>query len=308
MPEPSEYSFTRYLAAKKSLDDRSINRPVWQALKTGLPGAAMSGPLQVLEIGAGIGTMIERILEWELVSQAEITILDALVENIETAQEHLWHWAERHDLQVTWEAGGWMILQDECRRVRVNFVTADLFDFIDQRDPDQSWGLLIGHAFLDLLDLPATLPKILSLLRPGGYFYFSLNFDGLTLFEPELDPALDEQIQALYHRAMDERLVNGKPSGDSRTGRRLFNHLKATGARVLAAGSSDWVIFPGPSGYFGDEAYFLHFIIHTVATALYGHPELDVDRFIAWVKERHAQVERGELVYIAHQLDFYGAC
>jgi hypothetical protein len=33
---------------------------------------------------------------------------------------------------------------------------------------------------------------------------------------------------------------------------------------------------------------------------------LDPVRFEAWIAERHAQIERGELVYIAHQLDFFG--
>ena len=28
--------------------------------------------------------------------------------------------------------------------------------------------------------------------------------------------------------------------------------------------------------------------------------------FEAWIAERHAQIERGELVYITHQMDFLG--
>jgi len=39
---------------------------------------------------------------------------------------------------------------------------------------------------------------------------------------------------------------------------------------ILDAGSSDWVIFAGPQGYPSDEAYFLHFIIHTIGTACEG--------------------------------------
>jgi hypothetical protein len=105
---------------------------------------------------------------------------------------------------------------------------------------------------------------------------------------------------------MDQRLVAGAPSGDSGTGRHLFAHLRAAGVEVLAAGSSDWVVFAGPNGYAADEAYFLHFIIHTVHTALTGHPDLDAERFTAWIAQRHAQVEQGTLMYIAHQLDLLG--
>jgi hypothetical protein len=110
----------------------------------------------------------------------------------------------------------------------------------------------------------------------------------------------------LYHRTMDERLVDGRPSGDSRSGRRLFTHLADAGAQILAAGASDWVVFAGQSGYPADEAYFLHFILDTLHQALHAHPNLDPARFAAWLAARHAQVERGELVYIAHQIDFVG--
>ena len=34
-----------------------------------------------------------------------------------------------------------------------------------------------------------------------------------------------------------------------------------------------------------------------------GHPELDAEVFAGWLQERCAQIERGELVYIAHQMD-----
>jgi hypothetical protein len=75
---------------------------------------------------------------------------------------------------------------------------------------------------------------------------------------------------------------------------------------ILDAGSSDWVIFAGPQGYPGDEAYFLHFIIHTIGAALRGHPELEPFRLRSWIAQRHAQIEAGSLLYIAHQLDFLG--
>jgi hypothetical protein len=38
--------------------------------------------------------------------------------------------------------------------------------------------------------------------------------------------------------------------------------------------------------------------------SLTGHAELDAAEFAAWLQKRRAQIERGELVYIAHQMDF----
>jgi hypothetical protein len=140
-------------------------------------------------------------------------------------------------------------------------------------------------------------------LKKPGLLYATINFDGLTLLEPAIDPEFDEQIQALYHRTMDERQVDGHPSGDSRTGRRLLGRLPRLGAHILAAGASDWVVFSGPHGYLCDEAHFLHFIVGTIDGALRGHAELDPARFTRWIEERRAQIERNELIYIAHQID-----
>jgi hypothetical protein len=179
----------------------------------------------------------------------------------------------------------------------------DLQRFVGRTRGRGAWDLLIAHAVLDLLDIPATLPSLLALLRPGGLLYCSMVFDGATILQPEIDPELDVQIEALYHQTMDQRRIAGQRSGDSRSGRHVFAHLRALGADILAAGSSDWVVFAGPQGYPGDAAYFLHFILHTIGTALRGHPQLDPGRLTHWIAQRQAQIEAGSLVYIAHQLD-----
>jgi hypothetical protein len=154
--------------------------------------------------------------------------------------------------------------------------------------------------------MPATLPALCSLMRPGGLLYFPLTFDGGTVFQPEGEAQFDGAIEACYHQTIDQRVLDGKPSGDSRAGRRLFAHLRAAGVDVVAAGGSDWVVFAGANGYPADEAYFLHDIIHTIGATLTGHPQLNTERLSTWLAQRHAQIEQGTLVYIAHQLDILG--
>lgn len=304
-----DYSFTRYLSAKKTVDDRALNPHVWQALVQSLPASSPGRPVRVLEIGAGIGTMIERTLAWGLLVEAEYTAIDNLPDNLLHAHARLPAWGKEQGYRVSPAPSGWRFEKGN-QRVKAEFEQVDLYDFLERErrleSRRQAWDLLVAHAFLDLVDVPSTLPALLGLLTPGGLFYFTLNFDGATLFEPAIDPAFDELVQSLYHRTMDERLIAGHPSGDSRTGRHLFAQLRSAGAELLAAGSSDWVVFPGRGGYPHDEAYFLHFIVHTLHEALRGHPELDPLRFERWLGSRHAQIERGELVYIAHQLDFVG--
>ena len=302
--EPA-YSFTRYLSAKKSVDDRALNRGVWEALAAALPPSTPQAPLRVLEIGAGIGTMVERMLDWGLLAYADYTGLDAQPDNIAHASERLPHWAKENGYQVESRKNGALVLVSDSARLQAHFKAVDLFDFISERD-ETRWDLLVANAFLDLVDIPRALPHILSLCRPGGLFYFSINFDGGSIFEPVIDSDLDAQIERLYHQDMDARQVDGRSSGDSRAGRHLFAHLRAGNAQVLAAGASDWVVFPHPEGYPHDEGYFLHHIIETIHRALRAHPGLDSERFERWVAGRHAQIERSELVYIAHQLDYAG--
>jgi SAM-dependent methyltransferase len=314
---PTAYSFTRYLAAKKDLDDRSLNRLVWDRLRQAVQERPEPAPLRVLEVGCGIGTMIERLLDWGLLGQAVYTAIDAEAANLAAARERLRGLAAAPDAASPDAAApgaagaapsgpGPLLIQSDTRKVLVELETIDLCHFAAREQGRASWDLLIAHAFLDLLDLPAALPPMFSLLRPGGLFYFTLNFDGATILEPVIDPHLDRQIETLYHDTMDQRRIAGQPAGDSRTGRRLFGNLKAAGARVLAAGSSDWVVFPGEEGYPGDEAYFLHFIIETMRRALEAHPQLDPERLRHWIEARHRQIEAGQLIYIAHQLDFFG--
>jgi hypothetical protein len=111
-----------------------------------------------------------------------------------------------------------------------------------------------------------------------------------------------------YHRDMDERVRYGRPAGESRTGRHLFHHLRAAGAPALAAGSSDWVVSAGPDGsYPGDEASFLSSILSTIQGALRSRPDWVDPAYLAdWLTVRRRQLAAGELVYIAHQLDFAG--
>ena len=302
---PNEYSFTRYLAAKKSVDDRALNRHVFESLVQALSSSTPEGPLRLLEVGAGIGTMIERLLAWGGLAQAEYTAIDVEAANITHARGRLTTWAYENGFEVS-IVGERLRVQAAGQEVDILLQNNDLFNFIRRARDQETWDVVIAHAFLDLIDVPATLPDLFSLIRPGGLFYFTLNFDGATIFEPPVDPPLEDLIQSLYHQTMDERLTPGKPSGDSRTGRRLFVQLRAAGAHLLAAGSSDWVVFPGENGYFDDEAYFLHFIIETIGRALQGHPDLERQRFNRWITRRHEQVEQAELIYLAHQLDFAG--
>jgi SAM-dependent methyltransferase len=294
--------FLRYLAAKKSVDDRSLNSFVWEQLKIAVSTQQLNGPIKVLELGCGIGTMVERLLEWGLAEKVIYLGIDSGAENIQAAEKRIWDWGSRNDYQMSLEADQITLCKSEYFW-QVRFQEADVTTF---QANSEFYDLLIANAFMDLIDVPSALDRFAHWLTSGGLFYFTINFDGVTIFEPIYDPEREAKLMSLYHQSMDERQVDGQHSGDSQTGRHMFTHLRDAGAKILSAGASDWVVYPGIDGYPADEAYFLHCILDFFEHTLKGHVALKQGELESWLTERHRQIERAELTYIAHQLDFLG--
>jgi hypothetical protein len=250
--------------------------------------------------------MVERLLAGDVLTHATYTAIDKAPTLLAEANHRLLQWADEQGFRVDENRQRQLQLCRAGQHITIETEAIDVARFMVREQGRRAWDLLIGQAFLDLIDMSATLPALCALVRPGGLLYFPLTFDGHTVFQPEGEAPFDGAIEACYHQTIDQRVLDGKPSGDSRAGRHLFAHLRTAGVDVVAAGGSDWVVFAGANGYPADEAYFLHDIIHTIGTALTGHPQPDAERLSNWVAQRHAQIEEGTLVYIAHQLDVLG--
>ena len=304
MSRPSVFSFARYLSAKRTVDDRALNHHVASTFRREL---AAVDHLTCLELGGGIGTMVERLWENEYLPAAAYHLVDANPDNIAVAAARLAHLAPDAATSSGPQPGPVIHLRAAPRPdLDVHLHHADVFDFMDAHRDLTAFDVVIAHAFLDLVSVEPTLTRLVAGLHPGALVYFTINFDGATILQPGIDPAFDDLVEQVYHRTMDERLVDGQPSGDSHTGRHLYHAMQKTGIQVLDAGSSDWVVIPHSGSYPHDEAYFLHYIVHTLANALADHPLLDRQHFADWIATRHEQIERGELVYIAHQIDYLG--
>jgi len=273
---------------------------VWRSFARSFQPGRADRPLRLLEVGAGIGGMIERLLARLDLGRAEYVALDSDPALAAEAARRLQAWlAPRTGSWDSLGEGRWR-METGSTRLDVEWVTASLFD---ETVPIGPFDVLLAHAFLDLVDLERALPRLLTRLRPGGVFYASLNFDGLTVFLPAVDPELDLAIVEAYHATMDVRRDGNRPSGDSRTGRRLLTELPHHGAEITAAGASDWVVFPRGGAYPKDEQEFLDAILDLVEGALRGNPAVPADRLAAWIARRRRQVQDGQLVFLAHQLD-----
>jgi len=290
------FDYARYLAAKTTVDDRALNRYVLAGLRRLMP----AGAPRVLEVGAGLGTMAARLVDWGVVGAGEYILLDADRQLLDCSRRWLGDWAVARGLRSDLRPDGLQVGE-----LRVRLVHAELGSYLETAHELRA-DVLIANAVLDLLDVPAVLPELLRLLVPGGVYWFTVNYDGESIFAP--GHPHDDQVMQAYHRDMDERVRYGRPAGDSRTGRRLFRYLRDAGAPALAAGSSDWVVSAGPDGnYPDDEAYFVRCILSTIQNALRSREDrVEPADLTDWLAVRSRQLAAGELVYIAHQLDFTG--
>jgi SAM-dependent methyltransferase len=255
------HAFAHYLEAKRTVDDRALNRRILERLRVEL--GAVDEPA-VADVGAGTGTGIERLLAWGVVQSPRYTAVERDSALVDIARSRL------------------------ERRIGVEPVPSTLEAFAANIDNHARFDLVIAHAFLDIVDLAPALRDLLALARPGGLLYLPITYDGETIFEP---PHVDDElVLASYHRAMDA-------TGSSKTGRRLFRALEDENAEILEVGASDWIVHPEGDTYPNDEAFFLESILSMFERTVGAASQ-------AWVSARRRQILTGQLMYVAHQLDY----
>lgn len=271
MAQTAMQDFARYLLAKRSVDDRALNRRVWSRLERELRKSA-GRSIEVADVGAGIATFALRIADWrpfEPVSALRYTAVEPRRELLEEARPRL-----------------------RSLPFPAELAPATLQEFAASGRNRGRYDLVVAQALLDVLPLAPALELLAGLVRPGGILYLPITFDGETIFEPASRG--DDAVLSAYHDTMEER-------GSSRTGRRLFHALRAIGMEVLEIGSSDWIVHPAGGKYPEDEAFFLEFILDTVEGALRDRMEREILQ--GWLSERRHQLASGDLLYCAHQLD-----
>src|SRR5438046_3193087 len=85
-----EYSFARYLLAKRTVDDRALNRGVFDALAASLP----AGPVTIVEVGPG--RLLTRAgpqgLAWLTINFDGVTTLEPTIDaTLDAHIERLYH-------------------------------------------------------------------------------------------------------------------------------------------------------------------------------------------------------------------------
>lgn len=257
----------RYLEAKRTVDERALDRRVRDRLLDELPEAP-----RIVEAGAGTGVTVPRLRDWG-VTAGTYRGIDRDGSVIDLARE-----------RRAAECGG--------DPTDAGFRVDDFDVRFEQGDAltagDGSADLVVAQAFLDLVPIDDALDAFARMLRPGGLVYAPITFDGETVFQP--DHPADEAVVAAYHDAID-----AEPNRDVRAGRHLLNRCRERDGDLLAVGASDWVVYPP---YPADERYFLGAILDFVAEAVTG-----VDGAAAWLDDRRRQLDADRLSYVAHGYD-----
>jgi hypothetical protein len=118
---------------------------------------------------------------------------------------------------------------------------------------------------------------------------------------------LDEKVIRLYHDSMRQRnLALGIPGGEYCSGGKLAPIWQRCGGEVVSFGPSDWVICPRQGRYREEERHLLQTILNFVAQALRGYSDLAPEEANFWIRERKRQLEDGQLIFVACNLDFLG--
>lgn len=281
MPVP----FVDFLEAKFDLDERSLARDVraafWQALRR-LPS------IDCLDVGAGTGATARRLSNGDLESSLSLTLLDRDAALLELAREA----AEPHlhaSIRLPQRTGG-----------PIRFVAADLNDY----RPARRFDVITAHAFLDIVPLAQTLRRFAAWLKPGGYLYATLVYDGETSLLPSFDDAaFEEALLAHYDDTMERRRVNGLPIGGARCGRRLYGLLPSHGFEVLACGSSDWNLTPLHGQYRGGDALCLQAMLEMIEGEARRSGNFEAGRLAGWFEDRLRLLRHRRLGLVVHQLD-----
>jgi len=292
----------QYLTAKRTVDDRALNRRVWDRFAAELTATARATdrPLRIVEIGTGVGSMIARLAEWEAlpgtVSYRAVDVEEACVT---AARERVPDWldAAGYDVESTDTRGFTATRAATDTRLEVSFEQADARTVTDEADT------VIAAAFLDIVDVDRLLCALRDVLRDGGVLYAPCTYDGATHFSPA-HPS-DDRIETLYHRHMDD--IRELPGG-SRAGRDVLERAPEHGYDVTTVGGGDWVVRPRGdvlAAYPDAEGEFLDHLLATMDGALAEYPDEILDPAVRreWVDARREQRSRGALTLIAHHLD-----
>jgi len=281
-----EFSDVRYLRSKNEVDIVSINESVWKRLNEALSSEVLpsmrDGILRIADIGAGLLSMLEIILEGGGGKSSMLSTLRKSEDGGVLKELHYYAYEPNRNLL------------DECRKKldrlgfseteRMKNASGDAIDFLFHRQiggdskeihvtvhlrmrdfshetfndflpPD----LIIGCCFADLFDPYELMQSLLRFTRScsfgggasenengcGTLVYFPIVFAGTTQFHPPRPFGNAEGKGSIPSDTMAFRLYARsleEKHGHNLEPRMIVDAMKAYGGNLIASGRSDWLI------------------------------------------------------------------
>jgi SAM-dependent methyltransferase len=279
-------SFVDYLEAKRALDERSLNPMVRAAFLRSLRDR---DEVRCLDIGAGTGATLRRLLAWGVAGRWRVTALDRDGALLDVA---------RSKFQAALRG---RTAHADNAVVEVLFACGE----VERHRPREPYDAVFAHAFLDLMPLAQTLAQLHAGLQPGGYLYATLNYDGETLLAPlYADTAFEAALLACYDESMERRRVDGLATGGALCGRRLQALLPQHGFEVLAQGRSDWLLHPIPDAYPDSDGFCLAFLLGLIVKEGLASGRFPPQALERWHRERRQLLHGHRLAARVRHLDF----
>ncbi|MFO8231308.1 MAG: class I SAM-dependent methyltransferase [Longimonas sp.] len=278
------FNYPRYLKALQSVSARAQSDVLYQRFIEALVARAdeTKAPLRLLEIGAGRGDQMQRILD-------DMATHDTAVHY--TALE-----PQSENRAVTESVA-------EAYATPPHTVTVQPTSLLDVTTGDEiSYDAIVARSVLDLMPLHEALTTIEALIPENGLLYAPLTFAMGTKLAPypsARTASTEHKIASIYHNSVYQKteLEDGAYPPQE-----IVHWANKRNARVAMRGS-DWVIAPSKKTYVQDEAYALQSILafmHDEAEQLDTIPHPDLD---SWWATRMRMLHNNTLIYTANQFD-----
>ena len=286
--------FADFLAAKYPLDQRSLNPIVRSALLHRLRDMPV---LDCLDIGAGTGATVRRMLEWRASQPWRLTLLERDRDLMEHARGSTLRLLADHGCRPAWRGDR---LERRDGRIVVSFVACALESF----RPPTRYDAIVAHAVMDLVPLAPALARFANWLQPEGCVYAAINYDGQTELGPPYDDAqFESDLAACYNASMERREANGESTGGAYCGGRLQALLPAHGFDIVCAGASDWHIRPIGGRYLDQDEACLAVLIGLIAKEAIAADRFEVEAIARWREDRLQRLQARQLELRARNCD-----
>ncbi|MXR42930.1 hypothetical protein GRX01_16470 [Halobaculum sp. WSA2] len=307
-----------YLEAARTVDDRAHSDAATDAFRTALERPTLGRParerptpgadegsgsadgVRVFEAGAGTCGMLRRLLDDGALPAGEWVAVDADERVLSAGRDRLHEAARVAGYGVETEGSELLLELPDDATLRVRFAVGDAREVADDRGGD--FDGVVARSFADLL-APDDVLDLLGTAAPDGWYHLPLTFDGETRFAPE--HPTDHAVIDAFHGTMRNR---------GRAATLLAERFREAGTPPTVDARADWVIegtsdgaeTHGGAAYPADEGTFLRIVLDTVVASVRESGAVSAATLSAWAGTRTAQLERGELGYVAVNRDLFG--